>query len=73
MLAQQTHDQAKTATQEMAAPSLMITPREAASIAGVTARTITRLCEKGEIKAAKLGGSWRVNRAAFLQRLGLAE
>ena len=73
MLAQQTHDQAKTTTQETAAPALMITPREAANIAGVSTRTITRLCERDEIRAAKLGGSWRINRAAFLQRLGLAE
>lgn len=73
MLAQQTHDQAKTTTQEAAAPALMITPREAASIAGVSTRTITRLCEKGSIRAAKLGSSWRINRAAFLQCLGLAE
>lgn len=71
MHASQTHDQTKTTLQEATALALMITPREAASIAGVSARTITRLCERNQIKAAKLGSSWRINRAAFLQQLGI--
>lgn len=50
---------------------LMLKPSEAASIAGVSVRTITRLCERGAIKAAKLGSSWRINRAAFLLQLGI--
>lgn len=51
----------------------MMKASEAASIAGVSARTICRLCESGQIRAAKLGSSWRINRAAFLQQLGIGE
>ena len=70
---QQVRDHAKTDTQQASAPALMLTPREAANVAGVSPRTITRLCESGQIKAAKLGGSWRVNRAAFMAQLGITQ
>ena len=67
MHTQQTDVQTKTTTQE----ALMLKPCEAASIAGVSVRTITRLCVEGKIKATKLGSSWRINRAAFLLQLGI--
>lgn len=69
MHTQQTDVQTKTTTQE----ALMLKPCDAARIAGISTRSITRLCEKGAIKAAKLGSSWRINRAAFMQQLGLSE
>lgn len=50
---------------------LMLKPCEAARIAGLSTRTVTRLCVEGKIKAAKLGSSWRINRAAFLLQLGI--
>jgi excisionase family DNA binding protein len=44
---------------------------EAAEVAGVPARTMRRLCETGEVKAAKLGKVWRVNTVALLSSLGV--
>lgn len=49
---------------------LVLTPAEAAPIAKVSTRTITRLCESGAIRACKLGKSWRINRAAFVAQFG---
>lgn len=57
--------------QTMAA--LMLRPTEAARIAGVSTRTITRMCDAGQVQAVKLRGAWRLNRAAFMQQLGIAE
>lgn len=51
--------------------ALMLTPREAATITGTSARTITRLCQAGELPACKLRGQWRINRAAFGELLGI--
>jgi len=51
--------------------ALMLSPREAAAIAGTSTRTITRLCLSGEIPACKLRGSWRIPRAAFGELLGI--
>lgn len=61
----------KAPSSENTRSALMLKPCEAASLAGVSTRTVTRLCERGQIKAAKLGSSWRINRAAFLQQLGI--
>lgn len=51
--------------------ALMLKPTEAARIAGVSTRTITRMCEAGQLKAVKLRGAWRLNRAAFMSMLGV--
>lgn len=53
--------------------ALMLKPTEAARIAGVSARTITRMCDAGQLRAVKLRGTWRINRAAFMAQLGIAE
>lgn len=50
---------------------LMLRPSEAARIACVSPRTITRMCEAGQLKAVKLRGTWRINRAAFMSMLGM--
>ena len=44
---------------------------EAAEVAGVPARTMRHLCETGEVKASKLGRTWRVNTTALLSSLGV--
>lgn len=44
---------------------------QAAELAGVSGRTITRLCDNGTIKAVKVGNLWRINRDALLVFLGL--
>ena len=53
--------------------ALMLKPTEAARMAGVSVRTITRMCENREVKAVKLRGAWRLNRAAFVAMLGIAD
>lgn len=43
----------------------------AARTMGISVRTVTRLCERGEIKAVKVGAQWRINRDALLEYAGL--
>ena len=47
--------------------ALTMTPSECGAIAGVSPRTISRMCKRGELKAAKFGKLWRINREAFMQ------
>ena len=49
--------------------SLMLNPNEAAKLAGVSKRTITRMCENKQIQAVKMRGSWRINRKAYMKLL----
>lgn len=58
-------------TTDASAARALMTPREAAEIAGVSERHIRKLCERGELRAVKLGKAWRVNRAAFLALCGI--
>ena len=51
--------------------ALMIKADEAAALAGVSTRTILRGCADGSIPAAKIRGTWRINKAAFLAKLGI--
>lgn len=51
----------------------LLTTKQAARLLGVTTRTVTRLCERGEIKAVRVASLWRVNRDALLEQYGLAE
>jgi hypothetical protein len=53
--------------------ALMLKPTEAARMAGVSARTITRMCEMQQVQAVKLRGAWRLNRHAFMVQLGITE
>jgi excisionase family DNA binding protein len=53
------------------AVSPLMTVREAAQICDTCERHITRMCTVGEIKAVKLGRIWRIDRAAFMAKLGL--
>lgn len=65
----QTDGQTNTGARE----ALMIKPSEAARIAGISTRSVTRYCESGEIKAAKFGRMWLINRAEFMKQLGIDE
>ena len=38
----------------------------------VCKRTVTRLCDDGELKAVKVRNQWRINREALLAYCGLA-
>lgn len=45
-------------------PQLM-SVSQAADVLGVSQRHVARLCERGKIKAVKIGRLWRVNRDAL--------
>jgi len=51
--------------------ALLMKPREAAELAGVSTRTITRMCDAGQLPAVKLRGAWRINRAEFMRAIGV--
>ncbi len=46
---------------------LLVTPKEAAKLLGVCPRTVTRMCERGELKAIRVRSLWRINRAALVE------
>ena len=48
---------------------MMVKPSEAARLAGVSTRTITRMCDEGQLPAVKLRGTWRINRESLLDLL----
>ena len=61
-----------TSTQENTQEALLMSPKEAALIAGVSVRTIVRMCTGGELPAVKLRDVWRINRQKFMEYVGLA-
>lgn len=52
---------------------LLIDVRTASAIANVSDRYIRELCEKGVVRAKRLGKAWRIDRDNFLEYLGLNE
>ena len=58
---------------QAAAKALLMKPRECAELADCSTRTITRLCERGELDACRFGRSWRINRESFMRRIGAVE
>ena len=53
--------------------TLFMKPREAARLFNVSTRTITRMCEAGQVPAVKLRGAWRINRAECMRAIGCAQ
>ena len=51
--------------------ALLMKPCEAARLADVSTRTITRMCDAGQLPAVKLRGTWRINRAEFMRAIGM--
>lgn len=51
---------------------LMVSLDEAAAVLGCHPRTISRMCERGELKGARAGNRWRINREALYEYAGLA-
>ena len=49
----------------------LLTCEEAAQIARCSARHIARMCERGDLRAAKIGKGWKVNRRDLLHFLSL--
>ena len=61
--------------EQTAALPATLTTRQAAELAGVDPQTIRSMCQRGEIRAAKLGSdrrsTWRVNTSDLLHKLAL--
>lgn len=51
----------------------IITCEEAAGLARCSTRHIARMCERGELRAKKIGKGWKINTADLLEAAGLAE
>lgn len=45
----------------------LLTVKEVAAILGVSSRTVSRLCEKGEIPSSKIGRAVRIPKKALLE------
>ena len=50
----------------------LITVGEAVALGIGSHSQIRRMCQKGHIKATKVGTDWRINRDALLEQFGLA-
>ena len=51
---------------------LMLRVREAAELANTCDRSILGWIHAGEVKAIKIGTTWRIPRDPFLEKLGIA-
>lgn len=50
---------------EIISKSEYLTPKEIGEVLNVSGRTIIRLIEAGDLKAVKVGSSWRVLKSDF--------
>ena len=60
----------KTDSTNNTSQALIIRPTKAAQLSGLSTRTITRMCDTGELPAVKVRGSWLINRAEFMRIIG---
>jgi hypothetical protein len=51
----------------------LITIRQAEETGAASARTLRRMCTKGDLRATKAGADWRIARDPFLRRFGLID
>lgn len=56
---------AELATTRATEPAAMLTTTQAARVLQVSSRTITNLIERGELRAVRVGGAWRIPRSAL--------
>lgn len=70
--AKRTHSLNRVGMDEIERMPALLDTVQAGSITGQTPLSIARDCAAGKIKAAKCGRSWRINKAAFLESVGLA-
>lgn len=62
----------KTDSTNNTVQALTIRPTEAAKLAGLSTRTITRMCTSGELPAVKLHGkTWLINRGELMRIIGV--
>lgn len=60
-----------TATTTLAELPPLASVRQVARACNVSERHVLRLCERGELKAVRLGKVWRINRDALAAKLGM--
>lgn len=51
----------------------LLTIRQAEGTGAASARTLRRMCMRGELRATKIGSDWRIARDPFLRRFGLID
>lgn len=49
----------------------LVSAGQAAQVLNVSARHVTNMCARGELRAVKCGRVWRVNMADLVRRAGL--
>lgn len=52
---------------------LFMRTAEVAKLIGISERSARYRCERGDIKATKLGRDWLINRAALMTLLGITD
>lgn len=58
-------------TAAFTSPAPVVDANTAAAILACSPRTITRMCEQGKLKSAKVMGMWRINKAALFELAGI--
>lgn len=51
----------------------LITIRQAVDMGAASERKLRLMCQKGEVRATKVGTDWRIARDPFLRQFGLVE
>lgn len=67
-----THEQERVTEQQIESMPALLDTTQAASIVGSTPLVMARRCARGEFVAVKVGREWRLNKAKFLEAVGLA-
>lgn len=62
---------AETIEEILNSDALVLTVKQAATLLGCGERSVCRMCERGQIKAAKVMKMWRINKAALLEYIGI--
>ena len=60
-----------TTTPTLAELPPLASVQQVARACNVSERHVLRLCERGELKAVRLGKVWRINRDALAAKLGM--
>ena len=51
----------------------LITIKQAESTGAASGRTLRKMCQRGELRATKVGTDWRIARDPFLRRFALSD
>ena len=66
------HEQERTDMAEINTMPALLDTVQAARIIGASPLMVARKCANGTYQAVKVGREWRINKAKFLQAVGLA-